>query len=192
MGNYIARLQAKLGANRKLSRKSDLKRAVLGSWPAIHRRRVDGWSSRLWLRCSEGHKHPSVAERSPPDANTGRVVDCICDRRERRLQRRFPAAIRRQVGAVWIGIAIHQHDIDPLRSVGVAESRMRHPVHARDFFSVELHFFMKRPAQPRMVKIFDLFDALRLANSAGLVAPAIGFKKKDVFKHSFGMRHILT
>jgi len=42
-----------------------------------------------------------------------------------------------------------------------------------------------------MVKIFDLFDALRLANSAGLVAPAIGFKKKDVFKHSFGMRHIL-
>jgi len=40
---------------------------------------------------------------------------------------------------------------------------------------------MGRQLFPVMVKIFDLFDALRLANSAGLVAPAIGFKKKDVF-----------
>jgi hypothetical protein len=33
----------------------------------------------------------------------------------------------------------------------------------------------------RMVKIFDLFDALRLANSAGLVAVGHWVQEKDVF-----------
>jgi hypothetical protein len=100
---------------------------------------------RLCFRCSQGYKHPRRGKEPSERAHRSR----------RKLHWRSPRASastllphRHKVGGRrgldWI--AIHHHDIDPLRGVGMAESRMRHPIHTRDLLAIELHFFIKRTA----------------------------------------------
>ena len=68
--------------------------------------------------------------------------------RYRRLARCLTASSRTQIRPLRLRIAVHDHDIDLGRRVRMPQRRMRDPVHACDFFRVELHFFVQRAAQP--------------------------------------------
>jgi hypothetical protein len=55
-------------------------------------------------------------------------------------------SVGRQVGAVWIRIAVYQHDIDTFRNVSVAKRGMRGPIPAGHFLGVESDFLVNRAA----------------------------------------------
>src|SRR5690606_33977855 len=63
------------------------------------------------------------------------------------LVARLARAIVREVRAIRLGIAVHEHDVDALRRVGVTQARVRGPVDASDLLAVELHLFPERAAQ---------------------------------------------
>src|SRR5450432_1458243 len=68
-------------------------------------------------------KQTVVPEGNPPDANAGGVVDRVCDGRKHRFEQGLTGSVGRQVWTVRIRIAVHQHDIDALRNVGVRPER---------------------------------------------------------------------
>ncbi len=59
-----------------------------------------GYCVRLYIRRFKRGEYPCVAERSPADAHAGSVVDRVRDHREHRFERRFAAAVGRQVTPV--------------------------------------------------------------------------------------------
>src|SRR5690349_4739541 len=79
----------------------------------------------------QSSKHSVVPERNPSDANARRIVDRVSDGGEHRFERGLTGSIGRQVRTVRIRISVHQQDIDALGNVGMPESRMREPIHAR-------------------------------------------------------------
>ena len=53
----------------------------------------------------------------------------------------------RQIRTSGIRIAVHQHDIDPFRRIGVRQGRARAPVHAGHLLAVEHDFLVQRAAE---------------------------------------------
>src|ERR1700736_5753021 len=98
-------------------------------------------------RCLQCGKHAVGPEGNASDANAGSIVNCISYRREHRLERRLTGPVRRQVGTVRIRIAVYQHDLNALGSIGMPESRMREPVHARHLLGIEADFLVQGAAQ---------------------------------------------
>ena len=75
------------------------------------------------------------------------IVNRVGDRGDQRLVAALAGAIGRQIGAIRIGIAVDQHDVDRLGRVRMPQAGMRNPVDTGDFLGVELHFFPERTTQ---------------------------------------------
>src|SRR4029077_18989666 len=87
-----------------------------------------------------------ISERNSANANARRVVNRVGDSCNHWSARRLARSIWRKIGPIRIGVSVNQHHVDLFRCISVPERRMRHPIHAGYFLSVELHLFVKRAA----------------------------------------------
>ena len=61
-------------------------------------------------------------------------------------------------------------DLHPFRNIGVAESRMGNPVHARDLLRIEANLFVNRAAQPMQHRAFhSVAKALRIDDQTAVM-----------------------
>src|SRR5262245_8087320 len=97
-------------------------------------------SFRLRPRCPEGGKPAIRPERNPAQTDPGRIIDCIGDSGDQRFAYSLARTIVGQIGPARVWIAVHNHDINLRRRIGMGERGMRKPVDACNFFRVELHF----------------------------------------------------
>src|SRR5437870_11309169 len=98
--------------------------------------------------CSlQGFEHSGVSERNATETHAGCIVNGICHRSDRRFQGRLTGSVVRQIGTVRIGIAIDEQQVDFCRRIEMRQRRMSNPVLAGDLLAIELHLFIKRPAQ---------------------------------------------
>src|SRR5258706_3639644 len=111
------------------------------------RRETAGGFLHLHLRRFERREHPLAAERWSTQSNAGGIVNRIGDCCNHRLVAAFAGAVGSQIGALWVGVAVDQNNVNGLRRIGMPQGRVRTPVNAGDLLRIELDFLPERPAQ---------------------------------------------
>src|SRR5688500_16914081 len=86
---------------------------------------MSGYSSSLYARGLERREDARVPERHAAEANASRIMDGVRNRRDRGLADRLPRPVVRKVRAIRTRIAVHDHDVDRRRRIGVRQRRMR-------------------------------------------------------------------
>ncbi len=118
----------------------------------------------------QSSENAGVAEGNSSDANSGGIVDRVGDGGHCRFERRLAGAVRRQVGAVRIRIAVDQHDIDSFRNVGVPKGGVGRPIPADHPPGVKADFLMKRATQAVKGAAFDgVMQAFRIDHQPAIV-----------------------